>query len=83
MSSFPELIEGTNHLVQGLTDPNLPIYKYIALSFAVLGIGMDIYNIVMYIIFQRVYMAPNPMVEKKKGQNKNIFNIFGNFGQSL
>ena len=64
MSSFPELLSA-NHIVQALNDPNLPTFKYLALSFAVLGIGMDIYNIVMYLLFQRVYLAPNPMVEKK------------------
>jgi hypothetical protein len=64
MSSYPDLL-GANHIVQALNDPNLPTFKYIALSLAVLGIGMDIYNIVMYALFQRVYLAPNPMVEKR------------------
>lgn len=81
MSSFPELLS-TNHLVEALNDPSLPTFKYIALSFAILGIGMDIYNIVMYFLFQRVYLAPNPMVEKK-GKSNYIWNIFGNLGQSL
>ena len=81
MSSFPELLSA-NHIVQALNDPNLPTFKYIALSFAVLGIGMDIYNIVMYVLFQRVYLAPNPMVEKR-GKPNYTWNILGKWGQSL
>lgn len=79
MSSLPELFSA-HHIVQALDTPNLAIFKYLALSLSVLGLGMDIYNIVMYALFQRVYLAPNPMVEKK---NKPAGSIFGKWGQSL
>lgn len=80
MSSLPELFSA-HHIVQALNTPNLDLFKYMSLSFAVVGIGMDIYNIVMYILFQRVYLAPNPIVEKKK--NSHGGSIFGKWGQSL
>jgi len=46
----------------GVNDPYLPLFKYSALLFSLFGIGIDIYNIVMYVLFKRVYLAPNPTV---------------------
>lgn len=80
MSSLPELFSA-HPIVQALNTPDLATFKYLGLSLAVLGIGMDIYNIVMYILFQRVYLAPNPMVEKKNKPAGG--SIFGKWGQSL
>lgn len=86
MASFllEEFLPGSFHeqFVQALNTPNLAIFKYLALSFAVVGIGMDIYNIVMYAIFQRVYLAPSPLVEKYRGKPRET-NILGKFWTAL
>lgn len=87
-SLLPDLAElmSSNHFVQALNTPNLSTWKYLSLGFASVGIIMDIYNIVMYALFSRVYLAPSPLVERKKNGGrggKSIFNIFGNWGQSL
>ena len=51
-------------IVEALNTPGLSLWKNIAMALSFLGIGMDLYNITMYYIYSRVYLAPNPILER-------------------
>jgi hypothetical protein len=76
-------------IVEALNTPGLQTWKTLAISLSSVGIAMNLVNIVMYALYSRVYLAPNPMVErhhnngsgKKKNEKKK--GLFNKWGQSL
>ena len=49
------------HKVSQTTIDYISIYKNAATIFSALGIIADIYNLVMFIIFGRIYLSSNPI----------------------
>ena len=59
-SEFSENIL-SGHAVSQTSIDYIPIFKNIASIFSAIGIIADIYNLVMFIIFKRIYLASNPL----------------------
>jgi len=60
-----ELLQ-SSPIVEALNTPGLSTWKTFTQVFAVLGIGMDLYNITMYYLYSRVYLSANPMMLEEK-----------------
>ena len=56
-------IFGQSHLVESVTNSYIPIFQTLAAVLSAFGIVVDLYNLIMYVIFQRVYLSPNPVHE--------------------